>query len=112
MAERVLVKHAVAGRMLLDTSREAGVTYEVSRSGRGDQTVIELRGVTPEIGAAVMSLREELNLFLFEEPEQGDTIKHWFYVNSGDKVHYEENGGVLRISAAGEIVYNPKDYWD
>ncbi|GGA27229.1 hypothetical protein [Paenibacillus physcomitrellae] len=110
MAERVLVKHAVAGRMLLDTSKEAGVTYEVSRSG--GETVIELLGVAPEIGAAVMSLKEELNLFLFEEPEQGDTIKHWFYVNSGDKVHYEENGGVLRISAGGEIIYNPKDYWE
>ncbi|WP_138494664.1 hypothetical protein [Paenibacillus pinistramenti] len=110
MAERVLVKHAVAGRLLLDTSKMEGVQYEIGNDG--DRIVFELRGVPAETGRDVVRLKEELNVFRFEEPEQGDTIKHWYYVNSGDSTQYDEVSGVLRISAAGEIVYRPKDYWE
>ncbi|AWB43573.1 hypothetical protein DCC85_04600 [Paenibacillus sp. CAA11] len=106
--ERVLVKHAVTGRMLLDSRRD-GLAFEIIRSESG--TLVRISDVTPDQAEEVLCLREELNVFHFEEPNEGPVTKHWFYVKSG-KVMYGREQHQLRIYTEGELVYNPQDYWE
>ncbi|MEK4009191.1 hypothetical protein [Paenibacillus sp. FSL M7-0896] len=104
--ERVLVKHSVTGRMLVNSMEGVGYTFDE----QGGLTLITLTNVAPDKGAAVVELKTELNVFRFEEPADGPVIKHWYYV--GDQpVTYDADSGRLTIAVQSEIEYRPDQYW-
>ncbi|WP_379154364.1 hypothetical protein [Paenibacillus sp. sgz5001063] len=105
--ERVLVKHSVTGRMLVSSTE--GVSYTFDQ--QGSLTLITLCGVSAEKGQAVVDLKSELNVFRFEEPEDGPTIKHWYYVGD-NPVNYDSSSGCLKIAVQSEIEYRPDQYWE
>jgi hypothetical protein len=105
--ERVLVKHSVTGRMLVSSTD--GFTYSFDQ--KGDLTLITICGVAADKGAAVVELKSELNVFRFEEPEDGPIIKHWYYVGD-NPVEYDESAGCLTLSVQSEIEYRPDQYWE
>jgi len=105
--ERVLVKHSVTGRMLLNSTE--GLTYAFDP--KGGLTLITLYGVPADKGEAVVGLKSELNVFRFEEPEDGPVVKHWYYVGD-NPVAYDPAGKCLRISVQSEIEYRPDQYWE
>ncbi|MEK3712957.1 hypothetical protein [Paenibacillus sp. FSL R7-0333] len=104
--ERVLVKHSVTGRMLVNSMEGVGYTFDE----QGGLTLITLTNVAADKGAAVVELKTELNVFRFEEPADGPVIKHWYYV--GDQpVTYDADSGRLTIAVQSEIEYRPDQYW-
>ncbi|OMF95486.1 hypothetical protein [Paenibacillus sp. FSL R7-0337] len=104
--ERVLVKHSVTGRMLVNSMEGAGYIFDE----QGGLTLITLTNVASDKGAAVVELKAELNVFRFEEPADGPVIKHWYYV--GDQpVTYDADSGRLTIAVQSEIEYRPDQYW-
>ncbi|GGF83645.1 hypothetical protein GCM10010912_31020 [Paenibacillus albidus] len=105
--ERVLVKHSVTGRILVSSTE--GVSYTFNP--QGELTLITLCGVTVDKGAAVVELKSELNVFRFEEPQDGPIIKHWYYVGD-NPVEYEEAGQCLKLWVQSEIEYRPDQYWE
>ncbi|BCG57579.1 hypothetical protein PUR_10040 [Paenibacillus sp. URB8-2] len=105
--ERVLVKHAVTGRMLLSSAE--GLTYAFSRDG--ELMRISIFGVPADKGQEVLTLKAELNVLRFEEPEGGPVVKHWYYVGD-NPVDYDEASGCLTVTAQSEIEYRPDEYWD
>lgn len=105
--ERVLVKHSVTGRMLINSAVDQ-VQYQIAYQGNG--AIFFIYGVPSEKATQIINLRQELNLFRFEEPEEGPTVKHWFYVQE-DNVTYDEVSKCLRIDAESSITYYPDDYW-
>lgn len=105
--ERVLVKHAVTGRMLLSSTD--GLTYTFDHEG--GLTLITLRGVPADQGAAVVALKAELNVFRFEEPAGGRVVKHWYYVGD-NPVNYDSSSECLTIAVQSEIEYRPDEYWE
>ncbi|WP_157794173.1 hypothetical protein [Paenibacillus donghaensis] len=105
--ERVLVKHAVTGRMLLSSTE--GLTYSFDQAGA--LTVITIEGVTADQGAAVVGLASELNVFRFEEPPDGPVVKHWYYVGD-NPVRYDETTNTLTLTVQSEIEYRPDQYWE
>lgn len=105
--ERVLVKHSVTGRMLVNSTE--GFTY--SFDPQGELTVITISGVPEAQGMAVVTLKSELNVFRFEEPAGGPVIKHWYYVGD-NPVTYEASSGCLTIAVQSEIEYRPDQYWE
>ncbi|AIQ11539.1 hypothetical protein [Paenibacillus durus] len=105
--ERVLVKHAVSGRTLLSSTD--GLTYAFDRAG--GLTRLTICGVSTDKGSEVLTLKAELNVFRFEEPEGGPVIKHWYYVGD-NPVEYDEASGCLVVTAQSEIEYRPDQYWE
>ncbi|CQR53053.1 hypothetical protein [Paenibacillus riograndensis] len=105
--ERVLVKHSVTGRMLVSSTE--GVSYSFDQ--QGSLTLITLCGVSAGTGQAVERLKAELNVFRFEEPEDGPVIKHWYYVGD-NPVSYDSSTGCLKITVQSEIEYRPDQYWE
>ncbi|MBW4084402.1 hypothetical protein [Paenibacillus sp. S150] len=105
--ERVLVKHSVTGRMLVSSTE--GVSYTFDR--QGGLTLITLCGVPAVKGQAVVELKSELNVFRFEEPQDGPAIKHWYYVGD-NPVSYDSSSGCLKIAVQSEIEYRPDQYWE
>ena len=109
--ERVLVKHAVTGKMLLDSSVQSEVTYQIDREE--GIIYIKIYAVPKSVSDEILMLQDELNVFWFVEPEagKGETIKHWFYVKPDGGVTYDAASGTLHIVADNEIEYHPADYW-
>ncbi|WP_405107491.1 hypothetical protein MHH28_27330 [Paenibacillus sp. FSL K6-1217] len=104
--ERVLVKHSVTGRMLVNSMEGVGYTFDE----QGGLTLITLTDVAEDKGAAVVELKAELNVFRFEEPADGPVIKHWYYVGD-NPVTYDADTGRLMIAVQSEIEYRPDQYW-
>lgn len=107
MEERVLVKHAVTGRMLLNSSQDQ-ITYSFAPSGAG--SLISICGVSRKQAESILELKQELNVFRFEKPQGGKVTKHWFYVKDG-RVSYDEAEQCLTIEADSGLTYQPDDYW-
>lgn len=105
--ERVLVKHAVTGRMLLSSTEGLAYTF----AEKDGLILITISGVPADKGAAVVELSEELNVFRFEEPADGPVVKHWYYVGS-NPVIYDAAAGELILTAQSEIEYRPDQYWE
>lgn len=105
--ERLLVKHAITGRLLLSSAE--GLTYAFSREG--ELTRITVYGVPAGKGQEVVMLKAELNVFRFEEPGGGPVVKHWYYVGD-NPVDYDEASGCLVITVQSEIEYRPDQYWE
>jgi len=107
--ERILVKHAVTGRMFINSGTD-DVTYELERSGEDGSCVLSIRGIAPWLAEDIRGVQRELNVFHFEEPPGTPPIKHWFYVGEHDVV-YEEATSTLTIRTGAEITYKPDEYW-
>lgn len=105
--ERVLVKHSVTGRMLVNSTDGVGYTFDE----QGGLTLITLTGVEAEKGEVAVELKAELNVFRFEEPETGPVIKHWYYVGD-NPVTYDADSRRLTIAVQSEIEYRPDQYWE
>ncbi|MNI14575.1 hypothetical protein D3C73_678390 [compost metagenome] len=106
---RLLVKHAVTGKMLLDSDQQA-VTHSLTAlpDGGWKLSVIDADHDKAE---RIVQLKDELNVFIFEAPEGQPVVKNWYYVNEGH-VEYEEAQNLLTIFAASHITYLPGDYWE
>ncbi|OWA34188.1 hypothetical protein B9G55_17860 [Saccharibacillus sp. O16] len=105
--ERILVKHAVTGRMFVNSAAD-DVTYELERQDGG--TILTIRGIAPWLAEEIIQVQRELNVFHFEEPNGQPPVKHWFYVGEHD-VSYDSTASTLTIRAGSEITYKPDEYW-
>ncbi|GGN98278.1 hypothetical protein [Saccharibacillus kuerlensis] len=106
--ERILVKHAVTGRMLVNSGTD-DVTYTLEPSEEGGM-ILSIQGVSPWLAEEIRDVQRELNVFRFEEPPGEPPIKHWFYVGEHDVI-YDETTSTLTIRAGAEIMYKPDEYW-
>lgn len=106
--ERILVKHAVTGRMFVNSGAD-DVVYELDRPEDGS-AVLTIRGISPWLAEEILGVQRELNVFHFEEPPGQPPVKHWFYVGEHD-VSYDEASSTLTIRAGSEITYKPDEYW-
>lgn len=106
--ERILVKHAVTGRMFVNSGAD-DVIYELERSENGS-AVLTIRGISPWLAEEILGVQRELNVFHFEEPPGLPPVKHWFYVGEHD-VSYDEASSTLTIRAGSAITYKPDEYW-
>lgn len=105
--ERVLVKHAVTGKMLLNSQVDE-ISYTFDADGSG--FIVKIYNVPSDKAVEVLAFSDEMNLFRFEEPEEGPVVKHWYYV-AGGKVSYKEDEALLIIYADSEIEYRPDKFW-
>jgi hypothetical protein len=103
----LLVKHAVSGRMLLDSSKQP-VTYTLDPLP-DDGWKFTIRINDRDTVERILSLKDELNVFIFEEAEGQPVTKNWYYVNQG-LVEYDEAQVRLTIVADSHISYKPSDY--
>ncbi|MDO3408326.1 hypothetical protein QWJ34_00945 [Saccharibacillus sp. CPCC 101409] len=106
--DRILVKHAVTGRMFVNSGAD-DVTYTLERSAEGG-AILSIRGIPPWLAEDIRGVRRELNVFHFEEPPGLPPVKHWFYVGEKDVV-YDEASSTLTIETGAEITYKPDEYW-
>lgn len=106
MKETLLVKHAVSGRTFFDTRLKA-IPYQVEPSNEGWLFSIETK--RDENVDALLEFREELNVFIFQEPEDEPVLKTWYYIKDGPVV-YDDQAGKLLISAHSSIPYYPHEY--
>lgn len=104
--ERLLVKHSVTGRMLLESAEGHAYTFHEN----GDLTKITVEGVAAETAETIAGLFPELNVFRFEEPAEGPVVKHWYYVGT-HPVAYDAASKTLTITVQSEIEYRPDQYW-
>ena len=107
--ERILVKHAVTGRMFINSGTD-DVTYEWERVGDNGEAALSIRGIAPWLAEEIRGLQRELNVFRFEEPPGAPPVKHWFYVGEHD-VAYDAATSTLTIRTGSEITYKPDEYW-
>ncbi len=106
MVHRLLVKHAVGGRVFLDTNRDKGVSYALDKMAGGGW-LFQISGVS-SAGTidALLEVREELNVFVFQETNGKAVQKSWFYVMP-DGVGLDVEMDVLAIAAKSRIDYDP-----
>lgn len=107
--DRILVKHAVTGRMLVNSGTD-DVTYTLERTGDDGAAVLTIQGISPWLAEDIRGMQRELNVFHFEEPPGEPPVKHWFYVGEHD-VAYDEATSTLTIVTGAEITYKPDEYW-
>ncbi|MBN2981119.1 MULTISPECIES: hypothetical protein [Paenibacillaceae] len=109
MKETFIVKHAVGGKIFIDTGKRP-VPYKLEEKADGGYrfTVTTPRG--PEI-EELLELARELNVFVFRDysEENEPTIKTWFYVKDGP-VAYDDGRQALTIDAESKIEYVPDRY--
>lgn len=106
MNETLLIKHAVSGKVYVDT-RKQPVPYDVSAADSGWRFRVTLADGEPV--RHLLRHKTELNLFLFHEPENGPVRKTWYYVKDGP-VDYDARQSLLSIRAGSRIEYLPDDY--
>lgn len=107
MRETFIVKHAVGGKIYIDTGkRPADYKLEQTADGGWRFTVKMPDGEAVE---EILRLRQELNVFVFREEEGEPTVKTWFYVGDGP-VAYDPAAQELTIAAASRIEYVPDTY--
>ncbi|MGO4538647.1 hypothetical protein [Paenibacillus sp. 2TAB19] len=106
MRQTLLVKHAVSGRMLIDSGKQ-DVGFSLNQDGDGWQIDIEVSW--SETIEEILKLKEELNVFIFYEYDDKPTLKTWYYVGSAP-VEYGIEQGLLTIKAQSCIEYYPHEY--
>lgn len=104
--QTLLVKHAVSGRMLIDSGKH-DVSFLLKPNGDGWQIDIGVpwSGTIEEI----LKLKEELNVFIFQEYADQPTLKTWYYVGEG-LVAYDRDSQLLTVRAQSRIEYYPHEY--
>lgn len=106
MKQTLLVKHAVGGRMFIDSNKQA-VAYTVDPHGDGWRFTIDV--AWSEVIEELLSRKEELNVFIFQEFDDQPTLKTWYYVKNGP-VEYNSDQARLTIVADSRIEYYPHLY--
>ncbi|MCA0756190.1 hypothetical protein KP806_14130 [Paenibacillus sp. N4] len=106
MKQTFLIKHAVGGRSFIDSSKH-DIKYEVSSQGEGWLFTIDVPH--SDIVEEILALKDELNVFMFQEYEDKPTLKTWYYVENGS-VRYDKEQGRLTIAASSCIEYYPHEY--
>lgn len=104
--DRLLVKHAVTGVMLLD-SDQIIVEYKIEPLSSGWNITIQV--ADQAIATKIIGLKHELNVFLFEEFDDKPIHKNWYYIKDGE-VQYDNDLHRLIIYADSHISYNPEKY--
>jgi hypothetical protein len=104
--ETLIMKHAVGGRIFIDTAKKP-MAYKVEEIG-GSWTFTVHTAWNEEI-EELLRLKEELNVFIFQEPEGQPIEKTWYYVNNGPVV-YDADHARLTVVAQSRITYLPHEY--
>ncbi|REE91660.1 hypothetical protein A8990_104168 [Paenibacillus taihuensis] len=107
---RFLIKHAVGGRTFVDTDANPQIQFKVTAqdNDRKQITVFLPEGMEMEI-AELLKWRQELNVFIFDELDNGLQQKTWFYSGDGE-FHYNETDRVLSIGSSRDIRYLPSNF--
>lgn len=106
MKQTFLVKHAVGGRMFIDSSKQ-NVPYTLVPEKEGWKFTVQVPW--SEAIEELLALKTELNVFVFQEFEDKPTLKTWYYVNKGP-VEYNSEHTSLIIVADSRIEYYPHLY--
>lgn len=106
MIQTLLVKHAVSGRIFIDSSQET-VEYEVMPNGEGWLLSIAIPWQSKL--EELMLVKEELNVFIFYQAPNEPTLKTWYYVKEGP-VQYDHLHSRLLIHTQSKIEYYPHEY--
>jgi hypothetical protein len=105
MREELVLKHAVGGRTFFQTKNQK--EYEVIPEGEHWRINIQLN---PEVKIdEILTWKEELNLFIFQEFDDQPTKKIWFYLKNGN-LRFDEQNQILTIKAESKIEYVPSNY--
>lgn len=106
MKQTFLVKHAVGGRMFIDSNSQ-DVPYTIVSYGEGWRFSVNVpwSGKIEEL----LACKDELNVFVFQEFDDQPTLKTWYYVKDGP-VEYDTDKSSLTIVAASRIEYYPHQY--
>lgn len=107
MKETFIVKHAVGGKIYIDTGKRP-VDYKLEQTAGGGWR-FTVRLAEGEAAEEIVRLQKELNVFIFREEEGKPTVKTWYYVGEGP-VTYDRAAQVLTIEAASKIEYVPDTY--
>ncbi|WP_424766531.1 hypothetical protein [Paenibacillus sp. sgz302251] len=106
MKQTFIVKHAVGGRIFIDTNKQ-DVSYSVIPEGEGWRFTVSVpwsEGIEE-----LLARKEELNVFVFQEFDDQPTLKTWYYVKNGP-VEYDAGQSQLTIVADSRIEYYPHLY--
>jgi hypothetical protein len=100
------VKHAVGGRMFIDSNKQ-DVPYTLVPQGDGWRFTVNVpwSAVIEEL----LAHKEELNVFVFKEYDDQPTLKTWYYVKDGP-VEYDAGQSSLTIVADSRIEYYPHEF--
>ncbi|MFD1953308.1 hypothetical protein ACFSL6_03705 [Paenibacillus thailandensis] len=107
--DRLLLKHAVGGKVLLDTAAEEA-PYELSRAEKGGEWRLAIETPRKDWVQALLYGKLELNVFLFPAPVDGQPVrKLWFYL--GEKgAAYDAEARKLLLSGPSHIEYEPSSF--
>lgn len=106
MKETLIIKHAVMGRIYVDTNKRP-LDYQVEERDGGYRFTVT--APLDEDMKELLAMKHELNVFIFREYEDCPTVKTWFYVKDGP-VEYDETSGALHVRAESKIEYRPDDF--
>ncbi|NIK79073.1 hypothetical protein FHS15_004231 [Paenibacillus castaneae] len=106
MKQTFLVKHAVGGRMFIDSTKQ-DVSYTIIPFGEGWRFTVSVPWSNNI--EELLRLKEELNVFVFREFDDQPTLKTWYYVKDGP-VEYDADQSCLTIVADSRIEYYPHEY--
>jgi hypothetical protein len=106
MKKTFQVKHAVGGRMFIDTNKE-DIPYTLDQHGKGWRFTVNVPW--SESIERLLALKQELNVFIFQEFDDQPTLKTWYYVKNGP-VEYNAESSSLTIVADSRIEYYPHEY--
>ncbi|MBB6634095.1 hypothetical protein [Cohnella thailandensis] len=107
MRETLIIKHAVGGKIFVDTAKHP-LPYAVEEKADGS-CCVTIQTEWNELVEELFELRHELNMFLFREYKDRPTVKTWFYVSEGP-VEYNKEKRELSVTAASKIEYVPDNY--
>jgi MoaA/NifB/PqqE/SkfB family radical SAM enzyme len=106
MKETLIIKHAVGGRIFIDSTKQ-GIKFTLEKAGEGWKfTVHPANNSDME---ELLRLKEELNVFVFQELADQPIRKTWFYVNEGP-VEYDPEHNRLTVYAQSRIDYQPEKF--
>ncbi|RXZ79977.1 hypothetical protein EBB07_20690 [Paenibacillaceae bacterium] len=105
MGESLIIKHAVGGRVFIDTGKSP-LPYQLVRSDSGWTMEVH---TSPAAIAELLKWRDELNVFLFHTVSGQPNKKIWFYVQEG-AVRYDEKSEILYLSGESAIEYDTEAF--
>ncbi|QAY67648.1 hypothetical protein [Paenibacillus protaetiae] len=109
MADTFIIKHAVGGRVFLDSSKQE-IRYSLDYASGGGHWRLEAETPLTESIKELLRWSSELNVFLFPETAEGAPVrKLWFYVKEQGAA-YNEAEGKLTLHGDSMIEYVPSAF--
>lgn len=110
MMARLLIKHAVGGRTFVDSDANPQIQFEM-QAQHEDKALItaHLPEEMEQQIAELLKWKQELNVFIFDELDDGRQQKTWFYSGDGD-LNYNGAARVLQIGSSRVIRYLPSNF--